>query len=157
MMIVIAILGILGAVVVPTYQGHSLQTKQSAVTADLNALRMQIEVYKSEHNGQSPGFVNGMLYDGETMWSQLMGTSTAGGVAIASTVPSDSFPYGPYIRSIPQNPFNDLKTVVFLPSEADFSGAADGQSSGWLCKPGTGEIRLNWTGADSDGLRYVDY
>lgn len=156
-MIVVAILGILGAVVVPTYQGHSLQTKQSAVKADLNALRMQIEVYKSEHNGQSPGIVNGTLYEGDTMWSQLTGTSTAGGVAIDSPSPSDSFPFGPYIRNIPKNPLNDLKTVTFLSSEADFSSAADGQSSGWLYKPGTGEIRLNWIGTDSDGLSYVDY
>ncbi len=37
-----------------------------------------------------------------------------------------------------------------------FPETADG-SFGWLYKPATKEIRLDWLGTDSEGVRYYDY
>ena len=65
LMIVVAILGILGALVLPVYQGHASETKVSAAKTNLHAMRTQIELYKTQHNGSLPGSAYGA---GVSVW-----------------------------------------------------------------------------------------
>lgn len=153
LMIVVAILGILAAVVVPAYSDHTLSAKESAVKSNLNVMRAQIELYRLHHRGSRPGYVNGSAVPVTTMQLQLTGTTTDTGDASSNVVPTTPYLRGPYLRQIPQNPFNQLSTIAYA---ADFA-TADGASSGWLYNPATGEICLNWPGADGDGHNYRDY
>lgn len=154
LMIVVAILGIMAAIVIPTFRGNVATAKESASKSNLMALRTQIELYKLQHNGYPPGYVNGAGAPITTVSLQLIGTTTVDGQASTSTIPSEPFLYGPYLKKIPKNPFNNHSTIAYA---SDFAAEADGTSSGWLYKQATGEIAINWTGTDKEGIAFYNY
>jgi len=153
-MIVVSILGILAAIVIPMHTDQTLMAKESAIKSNLNILRTQIELYRLRHRSMPPGHVNGAPADVATLQLQFTGTSAETGEVSASTVPVSPYLYGPYLKRIPENPFNHLSTIAYA---TDFATAVNGASSGWLYKRETGEIRLNWTGADKQGVNYSEY
>lgn len=155
--IVVTILGIMAAIVVPTFQGNVAQAKESASKSNLATLRTQIELYKLQHNGYPPGYVNGGGTSVGILALQFTRTTTVAGLTSPSTVPTAPFLYGPYVKSIPQNPYNKLSNITFVAEGTEFSAAVDGTSGGWLYKKETAEIVLNWTGTDSDGVAYYNY
>jgi prepilin-type N-terminal cleavage/methylation domain-containing protein len=157
LIIVITILGIMAAIVMPTFQGNVATAKESAAKSDLMAMRTQIELYKLQHNGYPPGYVSGAGAPIATVSLQLVGTTTVVGQASPSTVPTDTFLYGPYLKKIPENPFNKLSSIAYVAEATAFSAAVDGTSSGWLYKKETAEIVINWTGTDSKGVAYYTY
>jgi general secretion pathway protein G len=154
LMIVVTLLGILSALVVPTFQGNATEAKESAAQSNLRAMRSQISLYKLHHNGTFPGYIGGALQDAATATGQLTGTSAADGNYSAAKQPAGIYVHGPYLLEIPPNPFNNLNTIAF---SSDFAADAGTVSSGWLYNPATGEIRLNWTGTDRNGKRYDEY
>jgi len=155
--IVVAILGIMAAIVLPTFQGNVAQAKEAASKSNLTTLRAQIELYKLQHSGYPPGYVNGSGTSADILELQFIGTTTEAGLASTNTVPSNPFLYGPYVKKIPENPFNKRSNIIFVAEGTDFTAAADGTSSGWLYKKETAEIRLNWTGVDGGGFAYANY
>jgi len=155
--LVVTILGILGAIVFPEFQDHVTKARETAAKDNLRAMRTQIELYKIQHKGSSPGYVNGNPVPEGTMQIQLTGISTETGQAQASTVPSDPYLNGPYVKKLPENPFNKLSNIKYVLEATAFSDAVDGTSSGWLYKKETAEIRINWTGTDSEGVNFYDY
>jgi general secretion pathway protein G len=155
--LVVTILGILAALVLPTFSDQSTIARESAAKSDLMTIRSQIELYKLQHNGIPPGYVDGTAAPIATMELQLVGTSMVGGAPSPSTVPAGLFLYGPYLRKIPENPFNHLSTIAYVAAGTAFSSAADGTSSGWLYKKETGEFALNTTGTDKQGMAYYSY
>jgi general secretion pathway protein G len=157
LIIVITILGIMAAIVIPTFQGNVATAKESASKTNLMTIRTQIELYKLQHNGYPPGYINGGGAPVATLPLQFMGTTTVTGQASPSTVPSAPFLYGPYLKKIPQNSYNTLSTIAYVAEATAFSAAVDGTSSGWLYKKETGEVVMNWTGIDSEGTAYYDY
>lgn len=157
-LIVVAILGIMAAIVLPSFQGNVAQAKESASKNNLAILRAHIELYKLQHNGYPPGYVNGSGTSVGVLELQFTRTTTVAGLAHStSTIPTDPFLYGPYVRRIPPNAYNNLSNIIFVAEGTEFSAAADGASSGWLYKKETAEIRLNWTGTDGNGVAYCDY
>lgn len=157
MIIVVAILGIMAAIVIPKFQGNMVQAKDSASMTNLATMRTQIELYALQHNGYPPGYIDGVGTTIANMELQLTGTSTLTGLPSTSTVPAAPFVHGPYLKKIPKNPFNSLSTIAYVPEATVFSTVVDGTSSGWLYKKETGEIVLNWTGSDTSGTPYYDY
>jgi len=157
LIIVVTILGIMAAIVIPTFQGNVATAKESASKTNLMTIRTQIELYKLQHNGVTPGYVNGAGAPIATVPLQLIGTTTVTGQASPSTVPADPFLYGPYLKKIPKNPFNNLSTISYVAAATLFSAAVDGTSSGWLYKKETGEIAINWAGNDTEGVAYYSY
>ena len=155
--LVVTILGILGALVLPTFQGHIVKARESAAKDNLRAIRSQIELYKLQHKGIPPGYLNGSGVPEALMQLQFTGTTTETGAASPSTVPSEPYLYGPYIKRLPENSFNKLSNIVYVPEATDFSAAVDGTSSGWLYKKETGEFKINWTGTDSEGTAFYNY
>jgi general secretion pathway protein G len=156
-LLVVTILGILAAMVLPTFQGNVATAKESASKSNLMTMRTQLELYKLQHNGYPPGYVNGAGVAIGTVTTQLIGTTTVTGTPSPSTVPTDPFLYGPYLKKIPENPFNKLSTIAYVAEATAFSTAVDGTSSGWLYKKETAEVVLNWTGTDKKGVAYYDY
>lgn len=155
--LVVTILGILAAVVLPTFSDHAANAKESAAKANLMTIRSQIELYKLQHNGIPPGYVDGVGAPVAMVELQLIGTSAVGGAASPNTIPAAPFLYGPYLRKIPKNPFNNLSTIAYVAEATAFSAAVDGTSSGWLYKKETGEFGINWTGTDHEGVAFYNY
>jgi len=155
--LVVTILGILAAFVFPTLQGHTAKARESAAKSSLSTMRTQIELYKLQHKGTTPGYVNGAGVPVAFVPLQFTRTTTVTGTPSLSTVPTDPFLFGPYLMKLPENPFNGLSTIAYVAEATAFSDAVDGTSSGWLYKKETGELRLNWTGTDSEGIYFYDY
>ena len=154
MMIVVAILGILGAVALPVYQGHASEAKVSAAKSDLHAMRIQIELYKMQHNGSLPGYVSGAAIPEGMLEIQFVGTSEVPGLPTASKTPAGAYLYGPYLLDIPENPFNGKTAFRY---STDFATDAGVANIGWLYDRTTGQIALNYAGTDADGMAYLDY
>ncbi|MFQ5591416.1 MAG: prepilin-type N-terminal cleavage/methylation domain-containing protein [Phycisphaerae bacterium] len=124
-LIVVVVLGILAAVVIPQFTDASSDAKLSSLETDLATIRTQLQLYKLQHNDNWPAlatFTNQM-----TLSSKADGTTAAIGTA--------GYPYGPYLQTIPNNPFTDTNTVS--------AGAAD--TSAWYYDENTGTFRPNDT------------
>jgi type II secretory pathway pseudopilin PulG len=156
-MLVVAILGILAAIVFPSFQDHVASARESAAKDNLGKIRAQIELYKLQHKGVPPGYVNGAAANLATLQMQFTATTTETGQVSPSKIPADPFLYGPYLRAMPENPFNKLSNIVYVAEATAFDAAADGTSSGWLYKKETGEFKINWTGTDSKGTPFHLY
>src|SRR5215212_3316187 len=58
-LLVVVILGILGAIVLPKFSDASNSTRENSIKDDLRYTRTQIIVFKSQHNDTAPGYPNG--------------------------------------------------------------------------------------------------
>jgi len=119
-LIVVVILGILAAIVIPQFTSASTEAKEAALVSNLQAVRSQIELYKIHHNDELPG-TQGLVDFATAMTST---TDQDGVVGVGAT-----FRFGPYMREIPVNPFNDLNNVL------EQATAVVGQGSnlnGWI-------------------------
>ena len=157
LMLVVAILGILGALVMPVYQGHAAEAKTSSAKTNLHIIRAQIELYRLHHKGATPGYVNGAVSAIGTVADQLTKVTTETGQVGPGVTKFGPFQLGPYMKKIPLNPFNNDRSIAKVADGTDFSLAADGTSSGWLYKIESAEIRLNYPGADEKGINYYEY
>ena len=122
-LIVVIVLGILAAIVVPQFTDASTDAKLSAIKQNLQTIRGQIQLYKIQHNDTYPllaTFSNQM-----TLASKEDGTTAALGTA--------GFNLGPYLQSIPNNPYTGTNTVT-----ADPVGDSD-----WYYNETTGVFRAN--------------
>ena len=122
-LIVVVILAVLAATIIPQFADSTKDAKVSTLLFNLHTLRSQIQIYRTNHDGKSPGAALAELT------SQ---TDKTGKIAAGS-------PYGPYINEIPENPFNDSATIKTItnspPTSTDVS-----ESHGWLYNSTTGEI-----------------
>jgi general secretion pathway protein G len=160
-LVVVAILGIVAAIVLTMIGNPVSQGKEAAARKALQVIRGQVELYRFEHQGLPPGyFLNPMGVKSQAtttmLTNQFIGTSTSTGTAVVSRTPAGLYRYGPYLQKLPVNPFNNKSTIKYVASTTAFSAAAD-KTTGWLYKKETSEFRLNWTGTDSEGKNYLDY
>lgn len=157
LILVITILGILSALVLPTFRGHVTTARETAAKDNLKVIRTQIEIYKMNHNGVPPGYINGSEAPTALLALQFTATTTITGAVSPSTIPAGAYVNGPYIRKLPVNPYNKLSTIAYVAQATAFSNAVDGTSSGWLYKKETAEFMINHTGTDSNGIAFYDY
>ncbi|MBC8471345.1 MAG: prepilin-type N-terminal cleavage/methylation domain-containing protein [Planctomycetes bacterium] len=157
LILVVTILGILSALVLPTFRGHIVMARETAAKDNLKVIRTQIEIYKMNHNGVPPGYINGSEAPTALLALQFTATTTLTGAVSPSTIPAGAYVNGPYIKKLPVNPYNKLSTIAYVAQAIAFSAAVDGTSSGWLYKKETAEFKVNWTGNDSEGTAYIDY
>ena len=140
-LIVVAILGILAAIVIPTFRGHIQEAKEAAAKDNLRILRNVIELYASQHNNVPPGYMN----------NNPKITYLTSYVFYAQIVLQSK-----YLKKLPENPINGSPGIIMRGDSAIFPAEADGQS-GWIYQPATKTIRVNSPGKDSKGVRYYDY
>ncbi len=136
-LIVVVILGILAAIVIPQFTSASTEAKESALVSDLQSVRSQIELYKIHHNDNLPG-TQGISF----VLAMTSKTDQDGVVGVGAT-----FRFGPYMQSVPVNPFNDLNTV-----EED--GTAGNNDFGWHFT--TTGVNAGLFQADDDKVNQVD-
>ena len=137
-LIMVAILGILAAIVMPTFQDHTTEAKEAAAKDTLRILRNAIELYAAQHDDIPPGYAGG-------------GT----GPPLESAFFVDLV-RGNYLHKRPKNPFNNLLTVCMIGDSESFPATATGQY-GWIYQPQSKTIRLDWPGTDRSGICYYGY
>ena len=127
-LIVVIIMAVLAATIIPQFTESTKDAKDSSLKFNVHTMRSQIEMYKMHHLGNYPSFAS--FVDQMTKATDASGTVDPSGA------------YGPYITGgkLPNNPYNDLDTVV-----AGTGAAGDG-SSGWQYDETTGGIWPNHTG-----------
>ncbi len=102
-LIVVVILGILAAIVVPQFANASQSAQSSSLKGSLQVIRSQIELYHTHHDSTYP-----TLLQLGAAWNVLTSrTDAAGNVGAVAGVHI----YGPYIKKMPVNPFEDSETV----------------------------------------------
>jgi prepilin-type N-terminal cleavage/methylation domain-containing protein len=156
LIIVVAIIGILAAIVVPQFQSHGAEAKIAAAKNNLYKLRAAIQLYATQHGDVPPGYADGnpsATPDSQVFVSQLTQYTNESGQFVDVRTPG--YPLGPYLSDMPENSFNALATVTIVGNSQAFP-EANGQT-GWVYKAASREIRLNWSGSDKQGSAYYDY
>src|SRR5437867_2407568 len=98
LLIVVIILGILAAVVIPQFSDASTDARVSSLTTNLATVRGQLELWKLQHTtGSYPALA--------TFVNQMTSKTDADG-----TVNAAAGKFGPYMQSIPNNPFSSPLT-----------------------------------------------
>jgi prepilin-type N-terminal cleavage/methylation domain-containing protein len=98
-LIVVVIMAILAATIIPQFTDSTLDAKNSSAQFNLHTLRQQIELYKSQHDGAVPD---------DALTKLTTKTDKSG----STTGDASTLVYGPYLKEIPANPYNGLKTVT---------------------------------------------
>jgi type II secretory pathway pseudopilin PulG len=140
LMIVVAVLGILAAIVIPEFSGHVEKAKESAAKDNLRLYREAVERYAMDHNGIAPGYLNSDP-------SQPMHT-----IYVFMQLAQNK----DYLAEMPKNPFNGFTTSYMVGSGASIPEASVGDY-GWIYQPSTKKVKLNKDGVDSEGVAYLDY
>lgn len=156
-LVVVVLLGVIAAIVIPSFANSTTSAKDSALAVDLQLLRRVILIYKSQHLEVGPGYPNGDTTQAPTEQVFIDQTTTASntnGQTAATGTPG--FNRGPYLMKIPVNPFNEKNTIEILADGQAFPANAN-DSHGWIYKAATSEIRADNTGADLNGKPYYDY
>ena len=134
LVIVVVIIGILGAIAVPRLSGMGRNTGEVALAQNLSILTRAIELYKVEHLGTPP-----------TTAAQLIRFSDEdGNVNSARGFP---YVYGPYLFKLP------TLTIGVNRGNTDITtggSPGDNASAGWWIDGTTGDVRAN--APDSDLL-----
>jgi type II secretion system protein G len=138
-LMVVAILGILAAIILPQYQSHTQQAREAAAKDNLRILRNAIELYAAQHNGVPPGYP----------LNQQSATPSQGTFKIHMV----DFKY---LSTLPKNPFNNKVTLLMIANGTSFPSEPTG-GYGWVYQPWTKTIKLDWPGIDSDGVAYFNY
>ena len=156
-LIVVIILGILGAIVLPQFSEASDDAKESALIQSLQTTRAQVELYKFHHNGEYPATKGGSSQDfADQMCKASDQFHKVGEIGDATC------PLGPYfVKFIPVNPYNGgraVKIVDDVPSAAvdeEATETVDGKDEkvGWFFNPATGRLKANASGNAADGTK----
>ena len=112
-LIVVIILGILAAIVIPTFTNSAQDARRSALASTVQSVRAQIELYKLQHGDTLPDLV--------TSWAPFTGTSTFGGTT-----------FGPYMQAAPENQLQANSAVV-----KNGTATAAGDTQGFVYDYGT--------------------
>ena len=167
LLIVAIILAILAAIVVPQFASTTDDAKDSALRANLAAMRSAISLYRQQH-GEDPaasqssgGTCTGTLGTGAAatqvaFQDQLTRYTNSAGQSCS--LPETGFAFGPYVQDdvLPINPVTDVGTVVFV-ATGNLAMTADGAGGGWKYDSVSGKIIANDTNLDSQGVAYSTY
>jgi type II secretion system protein G len=128
-LIVVVILGILAAIVIPQFTNASETARASSVTSQLQSIRSQLELYQVQHNGGYPTLaqMSAGADDWDVMTLATDGSGTTGAAGAA-------FPFGPYLKKAPVNPFTASSLIAADP-------AAPAATDGWTYDEDTGILK----------------
>lgn len=108
-LIVVVILGILAMLVMPQFTKATENARENSCASLLHTIRAQIELYRLQHGGDWPtddGTAAG-FWDWDLMTKPSMYDTNGDGIDEV---------FGPYLQSVPRNPFNNLSAVDMAPS-----------------------------------------
>ena len=127
-LIVVVIMAILAATIIPQFTDSTKDAKASTVKFNLATLRSQVQLYRTQHNGVNPSATLVEL----TTSTDISGAQGSGA----------NYPYGPYLRQIPVNPFTNSNTVTVITVDPAVAGSVTG-SGGWLYNATTGNLWID--------------
>jgi len=124
--IVIAVLGILAALVIPKLSSATDTARAVGAHSQLTTVRKQIEVWRFDHGGEYPTLAQ--VQEGPADWGTFLRKTT-----MAGTVdPAGEF--GPYFSTPPLNPYTNSSLVVAAGAPVD--------TAGWTYNDATGFLKL---------------
>jgi prepilin-type N-terminal cleavage/methylation domain-containing protein len=155
-LIVVVILSVLAAIAIPQFHSSTEDAKLAALDANLAELRNALELYYHQHNAFYPGArkhtdgtaVATAAEAATAFVNQLTLYTDASGVT--SNTKTATYKYGPYMKKVPKNPYNDLNSVVADITQTDITVAAASGSGGWKFYVGTGRLIANDGAHDSN-------
>src|SRR5947207_1909589 len=127
-LIVVVIMAVLAATIIPQFSDSTKDAKSSTVGFNLHTMRSQVETYKTQHDGKLPT---------ATLIELTSKTNRAGTIGTTTL-----FPYGPYVRTLPMNPFTNANTVTAITNSPAAAGDVTG-TGGWLYNATTGEVFID--------------
>jgi general secretion pathway protein G len=157
-LIVVAILGILAAIVVPELSSASRQTRENVLKDDMRFMREQMLRYRIQHNDVPPGYVGGVT-SGVPTEAAVVAQLTQFSDMLGNTSPAGSnvFEYGPYLQRIPENPLTGKSGILVVANGGAMPAANPIANHGWIYKPETMEFKPNNVGQDMEGKNFADY
>lgn len=169
LLVVAIILAVLAAIVVPQFASTTRDAEESALKANLAAIRSAIDLYQQQH-GQYPAATastggtctggtagTGALENPTALQDQLTRYTNTTGQSCTLQL-AGSFPFGPYLKddTLPTNPVTKSNTVVIV-NTGDLAMAGDGAGGGWKYDVVSGKFIANDTNTDSQGIPYDTY
>lgn len=101
LLIIVSIIGILAAIVIPTFSNANETAKAGALASQINTVKKSLILYKNDHNGTYP--TDAQLITNQ--WQALTTTTDIDGDVAGSD-------YGPYFIKPPFNAFMDSSVVA---------------------------------------------
>jgi len=98
-LVVVTIVGILAAIVIPQYQSNTNDAKLTCLNSNLHAIRKQIELYKTHHDGELPAAVGDSGDDFIRRMTTQTDVSVAAGTSFGPYQCVQSEQHGPGRRS----------------------------------------------------------
>lgn len=128
-LIVVVIMAILAATIIPQFTDSATDAKRGTAQFNLTTLRGQIETYKTHHAGVKPG---------NTLIELTQSTNAAGTSGTGA-----AYPYGPYIRELPDNPITNSKAVKVIMNNPATAADVTSGGGGWLYHPASGNVWID--------------
>ena len=153
LLIVTAMLVVIAVLIVPQFSSADTIAREGALRDTLRDFRTQINIYKAQHQGIAPAPGPGM--DEKVFVAQLTGYTNEAGKVSPGARPDDTYRLGPYLRAIPINPFNGLRSVRLIGPDS-FPVTGEG-THGWVYQPSTGQLSADLRGDDEQGVPYFQY
>jgi len=175
LLIVVIILAILAAIVIPQFANTAVVARESALDANLAALRSAIELYRAQH-GVYPGAATAVSAPACATGVSGTGTAAGGAGATASqalieqltlfsnqagmtcTAPQAGglYRFGPYLRGgMPNEPINNVGALAAgIVTTAAGTPLVATASTGWAYDSVSGQIIMNSTAQDSTTRLY---
>ncbi len=119
LVIVVVIIGLVSAIAIPRMASATENSRAAALVANQALLTKAVEHYAAEHNGQHPGedASGNVSTDSRSFMSRLIEHTDESGALEASGI------FGPYLRSLPTNPYND-NAIIRIDGPASATGLA---------------------------------
>lgn len=146
LVIVVVIIGVIAAIAVPRISRGARGANESALRADLAALRNSIDVYAAEHGGTFPAVL--------TFEAQL--TTFSDDAGATSVTKTGVFKYGPYLRALPGLPIAGVGATAGALGDTTVSAAA-AAGTGWVYTVLSGTIVANTGTAGTEATPPVLY
>jgi prepilin-type N-terminal cleavage/methylation domain-containing protein len=168
LLIVVIILAILAAIVIPQFTSATTDAQESALDANLAALRSAIALFQVQHNNIYPGSVattggtcaatkgTGAINSAQAYMDHMLMASDATGNT-CSLGDTTTFKYGPYIRKgIPNDPITNTGSLVgaIVVTSAGTPLAPAAATGGWAYDTKSGQIVMNSNANDSKAKAY---
>ena len=146
-LIVVIILGILAAIVIPQFTEASQEARISNLMTNLQTVRSQLLLYKTQHQEVYPGKAGGgTVADASTSVFGQQLCQYSDNTGATSATPNATHTFGPYLQAVPTNPISGFNSITVVDDAATAFGAPAADAGWWLNRV-TGEFRANLTDA----------
>jgi general secretion pathway protein G len=140
LVVVVVIIGILAAIAAPKFMNISADARDNAARQSLSGVRDAIENYAAQNDGKYPG------------------AGTTDELAVKTAIAK--YLRGPFPTCPVDDNGRDQKKIEVTDAGLPLTdgGDADPSTTGmWKYDTSTGEMIINFSGTDANGLRYDNY